>query len=81
MHLNFTILDIVRDSIVKMAPRGKKVKEGVAKQMKKWERNVGLKIMLTMLYYWMWTGKGPDWHQMVGGDLEVIYCKPVIELL
>ena len=33
-----------------MAPRGKKVKEGVAKQMKKWERNVGLKIMLTMGY-------------------------------
>ena len=50
MHLNFTILDKVRDRIAKMAPRGKKVKEGVAKQMKKWERNVGLKIMLTMGY-------------------------------
>ena len=33
------------------------------------------------LYHWMWTGKGPDWHQMAGGDLEVIYCKPVIEFL
>ena len=50
MHLNFTILDKVRDRIAQMAPRGKKVKEGVAKQMKKWERNVGLKIMLTMGY-------------------------------
>ena len=33
-----------------MAPRGKKIKDGVSKQMEVWEGNRGLQIMFTMGY-------------------------------
>ena len=42
-----------------MAPRGKKIKDGVFKQMEFWKGNRGLQIMVTM----GWDGMGWDGHQ------------------
>ena len=52
-----------------MAPRGKKIKDGVSKQMEFWKGNRGLQIMVTMGWDGMgWDGMGWSPGLAVGSE-------------